>query len=87
MTRKHTAETVQIIGTLANNLTDSEIAKYFNDSGYRTPEGRLFTRASISWLRYRHRLPGPGSDGFTVKEVAERFGVSTHVVYYWLWFS
>lgn len=84
MTRKHTAETVQIIGTLANNLTDSEIAKYFNDSGYRTPEGRLFTRASISWLRYRHRLPGPGSDGFTVKEVAERFGVSTHVVYYWL---
>lgn len=32
MMRKHTAETVEIIGTLAHNLTDNEVAKYLNDS-------------------------------------------------------
>ncbi|HBY05230.1 MAG TPA: hypothetical protein DEH07_12145 [Desulfotomaculum sp.] len=85
MMRKHTAETVQIIGTLAHNLTDNQIAVHLNESGYRTPEGRLFTKASVSWLRYRYRIQGPGGDGFTVKEVANRYDISTHVVYYWLY--
>ena len=83
--RKHKEATVELISNLAQRLTDVQIAQYLNDNAYRTPENRLFTAASINWLRYRYRIPGPSKgDGFTVKEVAERFGVSKHVVYYLL---
>jgi hypothetical protein len=66
---------------LAQTKTDSEIAAHFNQIGYRTPEGKSFTKASIRWLRYKYRIAGPDSiqgDGMTVKEVATQFGVSSH---------
>jgi hypothetical protein len=84
ISRKHIPETVHLIGDLARNLTDRQIAEHLNTSGYRTPENRLFTADSVSWLRYRYQIPGPKIEGFSIKEVAERFGVSTYVVYYWL---
>lgn len=85
--RQHLSSTIHMIKTLAQTKTDSEIAAHFNHIGYRTPEGKCFTKASIRWLRYKHRIAGPESihgDGLTVKEVAAQFGVSTHVVYYWI---
>ncbi|MCL6478254.1 MAG: helix-turn-helix domain-containing protein [Peptococcaceae bacterium] len=84
ISRKHPGDTVELISSLARNMTDSQIAKHLNDSGHRTPENKLFTTASFSWLRYRYRIKGPAHDGLTVKETANHFGVSTHVVYYWL---
>lgn len=84
MARKHPGDTVELIGSLARNMTDHQIAKFLNDSGRRTPENRLFTTASVRWLRYRYRIQGPAHDGLTVKETAHHFGVSTNVVYYWL---
>jgi DNA invertase Pin-like site-specific DNA recombinase len=82
--RKHIPETVQVIRDLALSMTDLQIAEHLNNSGHRTPENRLFTTDSVSWLRYRYRIPGPKVEGFSIKEVAKRFGVSTYVVYYWL---
>jgi hypothetical protein len=84
MERKHIPETVQVIRDLACSMTDLQIAEHFNSHGLRTPEGRLFTMASIRWLRYRYQIQGPKVEGLSIKEVAERFGVSTYVVYYWL---
>ena len=41
----------------------------------------------ISWIRYRHAIPAPNlkrPEELTVKEVAKKFAVSIHVVYYWI---
>ena len=85
ISRKHTPETVKLVEELAITMTDDIIAEHFNKSGHQTPEGKLFTKASINWIRCRYRIPGPkGGDGYTVKETAAYFGVSTHVIYYWL---
>ncbi len=57
-------------------MTDLEIAEHLNQNGYRTVKNKLFTKASISWIRCRYRIPGPkGGDGYTVKETAEHFAV------------
>lgn len=76
---------VKLVEKLATIMTDDRIAEYLNESGHRTSENKLFTKASIKWIRYHFRIPGPkGGDGYTVKEAAEHFCVSTHVIYYWL---
>jgi excisionase family DNA binding protein len=41
----------------------------------------------IQWIRYRYQIPKAQlkrSDEITVRQVAERFGVSDSVVYYWI---
>ena len=40
----------------------------------------------ISWIRFKHRIKSPLPDDgeFTVAQLAAKFGVSQHVVYYWL---
>jgi transposase len=40
----------------------------------------------ISWIRFKHRISGPSHPPGTrtVNEVCERYGVSMHVVYYWI---
>ena len=85
MSRKHPPDLIEKVTRLAAEMTDFEIAEHLNQTGCRTQENRLFTKASINWIRYRYRIPGPkGGDGYTVKEAAEHFGVSAHVIYYWI---
>src|ERR1035438_5503158 len=41
----------------------------------------------IKWIRFRYRIPPPTlkkPDELTVHQVAQHFGVSEHVVYYWI---
>ena len=41
----------------------------------------------IRWIKYRHDIPLPilkYPEELTVREVAKKFAVSTHVVYYWI---
>ena len=41
----------------------------------------------VAWIRYRHHILKANlkrPEELTVAQVAERFGVSHHVVYYWL---
>jgi len=41
----------------------------------------------IQWIRVRHRIPPPTlktAEELTVHQVLTRFGVSDHVVYYWI---
>lgn len=84
--RKHTPETIELIRKLACTNIDKEIAAILNESDMRTPEGKLFTLASIRWLRYKYRIKSPTAQqqGLSVKEVARKFKVSTNVVYYWI---
>jgi hypothetical protein len=72
---------------LARTLSADQIARQLNEEGFRTPTGKLLTASKIRWIRYRYGIPGaqlqpPGE--ITVKEAAERFGVSRGVVYYWI---
>ena len=41
---------------------------------------------TISWIRYKHRIPGPlpPAGTFTVAQVRQRYGVSLWVVHYWI---
>ena len=41
----------------------------------------------VSWIRFKHKIPCVDlkcSNELTVDEVMARFGVSRHVVYYWI---
>lgn len=84
--RKHTPQSAELVRQLAQTMTDDQIAFHFNELGICTPEGRVFNASSIRWIRHLHKIPAFSMlrEGLTVKEVAERLEVSTHVVYYWL---
>ena len=79
---------VERVRTLANeSLTDSQIASRLNQEGRLSATGKPFTKSMTSWIRYRHQIPTvltQTEGGMTVKQAAEHFGVSTHVVYYWI---
>jgi len=83
---KHTPQTVELVRILAETMTDQQIVAHLNESGMRTPEGRMFTVDSVKWIRYIHKILGYASRrrGLSIKEVAERLKVSPGVVYYWL---
>ena len=84
---RYPIELVEQIRTLAETLTDAQIAEQLNQAGRVSPKGKAFTASMIQWVRYKHRIKGPqrrGPDELTVEQVMERFGVSRHVVYYWI---
>ena len=84
---RHSDAVVKRVRELAQNYSDDEIAVTLNAEGLRSNKGNAFTRSSISWIRHKHAIPPvdkkkPGE--LTVHEVAEQFGVSSGVVYYWI---
>ena len=52
------------------------------------PWANPLPRSMIQWIRYRYQIPKPACatepEELTVQQVAERFGVSPNVVYYWI---
>ena len=84
---RYPAELVEHIQELATTLTDAQIADILNGEGRISPKGKAFTASMIQWVRYRHRIPAPSSrhtDELSVDQVMTKFGVSRHVVYYWI---
>ena len=78
---------VERIRSLAKTLRDDQIAAQFNDEGFKSATGKIFTTSMINWIRHRHRIPAPilkRPDELTVNEVMQRFDVSRNVVYYWI---
>jgi DNA invertase Pin-like site-specific DNA recombinase len=71
---------------LARQHDDSEIAALFNRESLTSSTGKPFTVSMISWIRFKHRIPAPTRPPGTlsVNEVCDRYGVSMHVVYYWI---
>jgi DNA invertase Pin-like site-specific DNA recombinase len=74
------------IRALAERHADKEIAVRLNAEGLTSSTGKSFTGSMISWIRFKHRIPGPSRlpGTLTVSEVRARYGVSMHVVYYWI---
>jgi excisionase family DNA binding protein len=79
--------TVDRVRALALSLTDPQIVAALNQENVLSAKGKPFTLSMIKWIRSRHTIPAPSlkqPEELTVEEVAERFGVSPGVVYYWI---
>ena len=64
-----------------------QLAQTLNQEGRRPTKGETFTVAIVRWIRYKHEIAAPvlkRPEEHTVKELAQRLKVTTHVVYYWL---
>jgi len=79
--------TVDRVRALALSLSDPQIVAALNQENVLSAKGKAFTLSMIKWIRSRHAIPAPSlkqPEELTVEEVAERFGVSPGVVYYWI---
>jgi hypothetical protein len=83
---RYPAAIIDRVRDLAREHDDDDIAALFNGEGLTSSTGRPFTADMISWIRFKHRISGPARPPgtLTVNEVRERYGVSIHVVYYWI---
>jgi hypothetical protein len=69
------------------HLQNAQIADQLNQQGHTISTGRPYTASMIQWIRYRYRIPPTvlkKPEELTVQQVAQLFGVSDHVVYYWI---
>jgi DNA invertase Pin-like site-specific DNA recombinase len=85
--RRYPAAIVERVRQLARENTDDQIAAELDQDGLRSPTGKRFTASIIRWIRYRYEIPAPelrSPEELTVAQVAEHFGVSHGVVYYWI---
>jgi len=84
---RYPAAIVDRVRDLAQSLPNMEIAARLNREGHVSALGKPFTGSMIQWIRYRYQIPKvrlARPDELTVQQVAERFRVSSHVVYYWI---
>jgi DNA invertase Pin-like site-specific DNA recombinase len=75
------------VKALAKQFTDAKIAERLNQAGQLSPNGKPFNESKIKWVRFRHRIPPvqlKQPEEITVPQLAKRFGISQHVVYYWI---
>lgn len=84
---RYPAVVVERVRELARGLPDAEIAVQLNREGLVSAKGQPYTTKIIHWIRWRYRIPPAtlkNSEELTVQQVAEQFGVSIGVVYYWI---
>ena len=80
-------ETIHKIRALAKTFHDKNIADTLNQLSIKSSSGKPFTSSMVKWLRYKHDIPvcpTHRQGELTVKQVAQSYGVSTHIVYYWI---
>jgi DNA invertase Pin-like site-specific DNA recombinase len=85
--RRTPADVVELVGRLAPERTDAEIATALNAEGRTTGTGRPFDVDAVRWVRFAHgirsrSLLAPGE--LTVEQAATQLGISASVVYYWI---
>jgi DNA invertase Pin-like site-specific DNA recombinase len=84
---RYPAAIVEQVRELSTRLSDLQIVAHLNQQGLRSPHGRPFTLAMIKWIHHSYDVPSISHrrpEELTVQQVAKRFGVSIHVVYYWI---
>jgi DNA invertase Pin-like site-specific DNA recombinase len=80
-------QVVARVQELAAELPDDQIAATLNRENCQSSKGKMFNVSMIRWIRYRHKIPAAAlkrSQELTVAQMAQHFGVSIHVVYYWI---
>ena len=78
---------VDRVRSLARSLSDAQIAATLKAEGLLSAKGKTFTVSMVKWIRYRHEIAAPSlkrPEELTVAEIAQRFRVSSGVVYYWI---
>lgn len=84
---RYPAETIEKIRNLAKTMPDQKVADTLNQLGVPSSSGRPFSSSMVKWLRNTNHIPlcpTHRQGELTVKQVAQRYDVSTHVVYYWI---
>jgi hypothetical protein len=84
---RYAPEIVQKVRDLARELIDDQIADALNKEGLSSSKGGPFTMSKVRNIRWAYRIPSPQlkrPQELTVHEVAQKFKVSSHVVYYWI---
>jgi len=84
---RYSAALVEQVRELARSLPDAQIVEKLNQEGQLSALGKPFTVSMIKWIRYRYQIPAAKlmrPEEVTVQQVAERFGISSNVVYYWI---
>lgn len=84
---RYPASIVEQVRELSHRLSDPQIVAHLNREGLHSPHGKPFTLDMIKWIRYRYQVPSISlkrPEELTVRQVADRFAVSAHVVYYWI---
>jgi len=80
-------QAVARVRELAATMHDDQIAATLNGENRRSSKGKIFTGSIIRWIRYRYKISAAvlkHPQELTVHQMTERFGVSIHVVYYWI---
>jgi excisionase family DNA binding protein len=78
---------VNRVRSLASSMTDAQISAILNQEHVLSAKGKRFTPTMVKWVRYRYDIPMPSqkrAEELTVRQVADRLGVSAGVVYYWI---
>ena len=84
---RHDPALVEQVRELAQHSNDEQMVEHLNQAGIKTRKGNRLTVSAIRWIRFTHAIPVPmlqRPEERTVAEVAAHFGVSPHVVYYWI---
>jgi DNA invertase Pin-like site-specific DNA recombinase len=83
---RYPEEFVARVRELAVQYDDDEIAARLNNEGLSSSTGGPFNISKISWIRFKHRIPGPAlpEGSLSVAQVQQKYGVSMGVVYYWI---
>jgi DNA invertase Pin-like site-specific DNA recombinase len=84
---RYPTELIEQVRQMARSMHDGQIAAELNRQGKRSATKRPFTPDMIRWIRHQYDVAHPSakrSDELTVREMRGRFGVSLHVVYYWI---
>jgi recombinase-like zinc beta ribbon protein/recombinase len=84
---RYPATVVDRVRDLAHSLLDAQIADQFNREAHASATGKPYTPKMIQWIRRCHSIPPAAlkkPDELTVRQAAERFGVTDSVIYYWI---
>ena len=84
---RYSATLIEQVRELARSLPDAQIVAQLNQEGQLSALGKPFTVSMIKWIRYRYQISAAKlirPEELTVQQVAERFAVSSNVVYYWI---
>jgi hypothetical protein len=83
----YSAEMIERVRSLAQTLSDREIAERFNSEKLQSITGRPFTGGIIRWIRTSHRIATEDTrqpHEFTIDEVAAKLGVHRNTVSRWI---
>jgi DNA invertase Pin-like site-specific DNA recombinase len=84
---RYPAAVVDRVRDLARGSLDAEIAEAFNREGHTSATGKPYTVKMIQWIRKCHVIPPAvlrKPEELTVQQIAQYFGTSDSVVYYWI---